>query len=227
MTNKNANLQISQAIIRKTRFQWKQTLKILKNLLTQVVIGIFNFYYFLWEFCTMYFNRIHFFPPAPPRYSPTHLILCPVLKHIMYNLCCPYTLGCMPLYWTMVYQPGNTPFKKGNSPSLHSSSRNKTLFPPPNPWPDSVMLELAQIMHAVRTTISSYGQLQYCVHKISFPCNCLPLLVLTIFTPTLLWWSLNFGRRAYDIIVPCRAEHSVVSCLAVWISIFFMIWIKI
>lgn len=157
-----------------------------KKLLTQVVIGIFNFHYFLWEFCTMYFNCIHFSPPAPPRYSPSHLILCPILKLIKYNLCCPDTLGRMTLYWTMVFLPGDTHLKKANSPSLHSSSRNKTLCPPPNPWSDSVSLELAQAMHAVRTAKSSYGQLSYCVHKISFLCDCPPLLVLTIFAPTLL-----------------------------------------
>lgn len=144
----------------------------------------------------------------------------------MYNLCCPYTLGCMTLYWTMDYQPGNTPLKKVNSPSLPSSSRNKTLCPPPNPWPDSVLLELTQVMHAVRTTISSYGQLPYCVHKISFPCNCLPLPVLTIFTPTPLRWSLSFGRRTYDVTVSYRTEHSVVSYLAVSLCVFLWYGLK-
>lgn len=163
----------------------------------------------------MYFNHIYFSLPAPPRYSPSHLILCPVLKPVKYDLCCPYSLGCMTLYWTMVYLSDDTRLKKVNSPSLHSSSRNKTLCPPPNLWSDSDLLKLSQVIHAVRTAISLYGQLSYCAHKISFPCNCLLLPVLTIFAPTLLQWSLSFGRRAYDISVPFRTEHSVVSYLAV------------
>lgn len=73
----------------------------------------------------------------------------------------------------------------------------------------------SDLLHDVRTTVSSYVQLPCCAQNIVFPCNHLFCLALKLFPPCFLRRFLSFRRRWLRIYAPFKAGCFTVFCFCI------------
>lgn len=146
----------------------------------------------------MLYNHIH--PLSFPRCL--HLSTHPTnkkIKAINTKFCWPNTLGCVVFHW-----PRST-FLFLEKNYLYFSSLQLPILQSLGFGPFCLTLlyllgfvlawTCTGLVHAVRTAISSFVQLPWCVQKTLFPCNCSLPMGLTLFLPQLSkvisepWWK--------------------------------------